>query len=145
MSTEPNLILAVDLGTQHVGTALAYGTTGVSLPAKTYPRAKQQAERAIVQLVNSRKITTVVVGNPCNELGQETEFSQQARNFCRRLAQRVDADVVLHDEHLTTEEARERLNSVSPRDKVRDKGLLDAVSASIILESYLESSTTNND
>ena len=61
---------------------------------------------------------------------KQTEIVEE---FAGRLAQiDVDAELVFQDESLTSVEAERRLG------QVKDKGLIDAEAASIILQDYLE-------
>ena len=75
----------------------------------------------------------MVVGYPRNQSGESTKQTEIVEEFAGRLAQiDVDAELVLQDESLTSVEAERRLG------QVKDKGLIDAEAASIILQDYLE-------
>ncbi len=135
-------ILALDVGDSRVGTALGEQSSRHASPYKTFDRAKGVAEAAILKIVEERQIKTLVVGMPLSADGQRTQQCEKVENFCRRLQKRAVLEIHYVDEHLTTEEAKQRLrlNGASER-QAREKGTLDSMSAAIILEEYFNTLT----
>src|SRR5471032_496806 len=70
-------------------------------------------------------------------IGQEVTLTARARKFANRLHGRFGVQVELHDERLSTVEARAELFDRGGF-RALDKGSVDAASAVIILESWFE-------
>ncbi len=69
--------------------------------------------------------------------GTEQKITNKARKFANRLHGRFDIQVILHDERLTTIEARAELfNKFGYRGLNKSK--IDSISAAIILESWFK-------
>lgn len=139
--TTPTYILGLDVGDKRVGVAIAHSESGVATPLAAFERGGGAAERNIISLVKERGVGLIVVGLP---LGEENELNEQCHKiekFCRRLRNRIPVRIGYVDEYATSAEAAERL-SRSPSTTMRKslgKGAVDAISAVIIVESYLSS------
>ena len=85
-------------------------------------------------------IDTLVVGEPRTEHGAPSEAMVYVRQVVTQLKKRFpDIPVVLHDERYTSRLAqRTILEAGIPKMKRRDKALVDRVSATILLQSYME-------
>ncbi len=129
-------IIAFDFGTQSMGMAIGQEVTGtarslISLKVK----AGMPDWKRIETLLKEWQPDLLVVGLPLNMDGSEQPLTACVRKFARRLEGRFGVRTVLHDERLTTVEARAWLfNSGGYR--ALDKGSVDAMSAVIILESW---------
>lgn len=133
-------LLGLDIGDKQVGTALADSSVGIALPHQTFNRAKGDAERRILGLLSERGIATVIAGLPLSEYGEESEQCEKIRNFCRRLQKRAAFTLEYVDEHLTSFQAEQQLEAARiPLRRAKKAGQTDALSASIILQSYLDS------
>lgn len=78
----------------------------------------------------------VVVGYPKNMNGTVGERAEKCSLFAEKLHEMTDIPVELWDERCTTVSAHSYLNVTNTRGKKR-KAVVDAVAATIILESYL--------
>ena len=78
----------------------------------------------------------IVVGNPINMNGTAGPRSELCQAFADRLRELSGLPVVLWDERSTTVSAIGILNTTDTRGKKR-KAVVDAVAATLILESYL--------
>jgi putative Holliday junction resolvase len=130
-------ILALDVGDVRVGVALADAPRQSATPVDTYERAQGRAELQILKLIADRAIAQVVVGLPLGGRGERTEQCQSVEKFVRRLAKRTPVPFVMHDEHLTTEAAKEWLSARGKRATPKGPYSIDAVSAAVILDEYL--------
>jgi putative Holliday junction resolvase len=84
------------------------------------------------------------VGLPLNEQGEETDSSLFVRNYCRRLQKRVEINIEYIDEWGSTIEAKQRLIETKKLPiRSKEKGIIDAQSACIILQSYINSLKSN--
>ncbi|MDZ4786384.1 MAG: Holliday junction resolvase RuvX [bacterium] len=135
-----SVILSLDVGTKRVGLALTNEEGEFPFPFKTYNRAAGEAESKILLLLEQRGIELVVVGLPLNVKGDKTEQCKDVEKFCRRLSKRSKIKIEFVDEHLSSEEAKERLTEAKGgRISVSDlKASIDAAAAAVILEYYLK-------
>jgi len=134
-------ILALDLGARRIGVAVSdeLGITAQGMP--TLERRNIRADLdALAEIIRGRDVRLVVVGNPLHMSGDESPGSARAARFADRLRRRAGVEVVLRDERLTSREAsrvlRESGASIARRAQAVDK-----LSAVLILESYLDSSS----
>jgi putative Holliday junction resolvase len=83
----------------------------------------------------------LLVGLPLGPEGDETEMSKAARQFGAQLAARYSLPVEFADERLTSRAAESRFIELRARGELRRKNAdqLDAISAQIILENWLQS------
>lgn len=131
-------ILGLDVGDKRVGIAICDPGTGVISSLQTLSRAQGRAEKAIIKLVQEYGVEKLVAGLPLAANGAITPQAERVQSFCRRLGKRIQAEIIFVDEFGTSKEAEERLRASSKRAKV-EKGMVDALSATIILQLYLDS------
>lgn len=131
----PYTAIAFDYGTKMIGVAV-----GQSLTASATPLAALKARDGvpnwdqIAALLKEWQPARLVVGLPLNMDGSESDMSQRAAKFARRLEGRFAVPVSQVDERLSSFEARGELLAEGRRD-FRDAGV-DSLSAALILESY---------
>ena len=124
-------ILAIDYGTKRTGIA-------VSDPLDTVDT--KGLEAWLAKYFASEDVSTIVVGKPSRMDGTPSETWR----FIEQLAVRLrkawpDKEVVFHDERFTSVMAhRTMLESGIGKMARRDKALVDKISATIILQSYME-------
>ena len=132
-------ILAVDLGMVRTGIAVCDKGEILSSPLCTIQEGNPEKVPAkVAELVISEKAEMVVVGHPKNMDGSCGESAKRAEDFAEKLRGLIDLPVELWDERMTTVSAIGFLNETDVRGKKR-KEVIDAVSASIILENFLQS------
>ncbi len=132
-------ILAVDYGDQRTGIAVSDATGSIAGEAFVIRQWDPQAlAEEIARVCASRGVERVVLGNPLNMDGSAGPRSERSRDFGRLLAQMLDVEVVMWDERRTTVEAHDILTANNRHGKKR-RDTVDAVAATLILESYLGS------
>ncbi|MDU4289454.1 Holliday junction resolvase RuvX [Mixta calida] len=134
-------LLAFDFGTKSIGVAVGQQLTGTARPLNALKAQDgvpnwEQIERLLKEWQPDR----VIVGLPLNMDGTEQPLTARARKFANRLHGRFGVQVDLHDERLSTVEARADLFSRGGY-KALTKGSVDSLSAVIILESWFENLT----
>ena len=97
--------------------------------------AKAQNDKELKRIIDKYEITHIIMGNPINLNGSLSDKSKEVLNFVEILKENFNCKVILTDERLTTIEANKIL--VNTKGKKRKK-VIDAVSATIILDSYLD-------
>lgn len=126
--------LALDVGEKRIGVALADSAVRIAIAYDTIEVDGTEVEQ-IQKLLISEQIDTLVVGYPRNQSGEATAQTAFVEAFVERLGT-IESDVVYQDESLTSVRAEEIL---AARKKPFEKGEIDAIAASLILQDYLES------
>lgn len=136
MATER--ILAVDVGGKRYGLAQSDPLRLFASAVGTFDEAGVLAKIADIRSASS--VSTLVVGWPVKMDGSEGEATANADAFIRRCQKRFpDLTCVRVDERLTTVMARRTiLDSGVNRKRRQEKGLVDAVAAAHLLQSYLD-------
>ncbi|CUX95934.1 Putative Holliday junction resolvase [Candidatus Mikella endobia] len=131
-------IIAFDFGTRSIGVAVGQHITCTAQPLMSF-KARDGVPnwKYIEKLLNEWNPSTVVVGFPLNMDGSHQQLTAKAHKFANLLHSFFSIYVVLHDERLSTVEARNQLFNLGGY-RALDKGQVDASSAVIILESWLE-------
>lgn len=130
-------ILAVDYGDARTGLAVCDPGEMLASPLGTIAQwDPEKTAEEVVRAAGETGAQEIVVGNPINMDGTAGARSQTCREFAALLEQKSGLPVVLWDERGTTVTAARYLNTTDTRGKKRKK-VIDAVAATIILESYL--------
>ena len=132
-------ILGVDFGDTRTGLAvsdasrfLASGIGYIS-PGGIVKTADKVAEVALEQ-----KVSAIVVGLPKNMDGSEGFRADRCREFADLLRERLEnIPIAMMDERMTTMSASRYLNETNTRGQKR-KGVIDTLSAQIILQNVLD-------
>ena len=130
-------IMAVDFGDSRTGLAVCDKSEFLASPAGVIE--EKDFEKCIEKVAAAAKENAaeeIVVGYPKNMNNTIGERAQKCALFAEKLAELVDVPVKLWDERSTTVSAHYYLNHTNTRSKKR-KAVVDAVAATIILESYL--------
>ncbi len=130
-------ILAVDYGDARTGLAACDPGEMLASPVGTVEHWDPQkvAEEA-AKAAKEVRAERIVVGHPLNMDGTAGPRAQLCREFAALLREASGLPVVLWDERQTTVTATRYLNATDTRGKKRKK-VIDAVAATVILESYL--------
>ena len=132
-------MMAVDFGEARTGLAVCDETELLASPAGII--AEKSATKTVAKIAaaaTEQGAKLVVVGLPRNMDGTEGERAQRCRYIAGQLEELLPGTpVVLWDERATTKTALSILDETGTYGKKR-KSVLDAVAATIILESYME-------
>lgn len=120
--------ISIDYGTKKSG--LAYAVAGIAFPHKTVGTA--QIYTHLETFIAEKKPDFIVIGMPYNIDGSVSEHAKRCEKFGKKVSEKFGIPVVFHDERLSTSEARIAFSENEYH------GDLDAESARIILEDYLE-------
>lgn len=131
-------ILAIDYGTKRTGIAVSDPLRIIAGGLETV--ATKELERWLAQYFAANDVSTIVVGKPVRMDGAPSETWKYVEPLAARLRKSYpDKEVVFHDERFTSVMAhRTMLESGIGRMARRDKALVDKISATIILQSYME-------
>ena len=129
-------IMAIDYGDARTGYAISdasgllAGETGV-LPSRNEDKLLED----LCRIYGEKEVGRIALGRPRNMDGSEGPRAEKSRALKEKLEER-GCRVVLVDERRTTVEAHAILTETGRRGKQRKKRV-DAVAASLILETYL--------
>ena len=128
-------LLGFDFGLKQIGVAsgqtLTSSATGLTILKAVDGMPKwDQVEK----LLKEWSPDLVVVGLPLNMDDSESDLSNRARKFARRLQGRFAVEVEMVDERLTSREAK----SIGRDQGTQDLTKIDHIAASLILQSWLD-------
>jgi putative holliday junction resolvase len=131
-------ILAIDYGTKRVGLA-------VTDPLKIIATALDTVHSKDIFVflktyLETEEVEAFVVGMPVNLDSEDTNNTPHVKGFVKNLKKTYpDIPVHLHDERFTSKMALQAMiaGGSSKKDR-REKGNIDKISATIILQSYME-------
>ena len=131
-------LIGFDFGTRSIGVAVGQRITGTARPLGA-PKAQDGTPdwKAIEKLLKEWQPEAVIVGLPLNMDGTEQPLTARARNFANKIHGRFGVKIILHDERLSTVEAKAGLFEQGGY-RALNKGKVDSASAVVILESFFE-------
>ncbi len=133
------VILSVDYGDVRTGIAVCDKMEILASPVTVITQSYEPKLIAeIEKIISQHKPELIVVGLPKNMDGSSGERAEKCKKFADALSERTGIKTIMVDERLTTVSAHRALNVTNVRGNKR-KGIVDAVSAVMILESYLAS------
>jgi len=137
-------IVGFDVGERRIGVAISDATcmlarpVGILRAATLDGEAVRQAANEVWRLAAEEDgVATIVVGLPRRLDGTANEMTSRVESFAHELGELTQLPVVLQDERLTSREAESRL-AMREKDWRARKQQLDAASAAIILQDYLD-------
>ena len=133
------IILSVDYGDARTGIAVCDKMEILASPVTVIHESYEPKVIAkIKEIVSEKKPELIVVGLPVNMDVSKVERAQKCTLFAEKLKEETGIEVKLCDERLTTVSAHRVLSDNNVRGQKR-KNVVDAVSAVMILESYMKS------
>lgn len=137
-------ILAIDYGTKRTGLAVTDPLRIIAGALETVDT--KQLEKFLADYFSKNDVDIIVLGKPSQMNGQPSETMRFIEPLAGRLRHVYpDKEIVLYDERFTSVIAqRAILDSGIGKMARRDKALVDRVSATIILQSYMESLEYNS-
>lgn len=139
-------ILAIDFGRKRCGIAATDTMRIVANGVATVPTA--QLNEFILKYIASEPVDLIVVGEPTDMHGAPSESQRYMRPGIARLRRVLPTDIpiVFFDERFTSVLAHKAmLDGGLGRMARRDKALVDEISATIILNDYLQSRQYNSE
>lgn len=137
-------LLALDLGTKTIGTALCDPGWRFATAGKTLERGKFGRDREMLgAVVRERGVKGVVIGLPRNMDGSEGPRAQASRAYARNLAEALGLPVLLWDERWSTVSA-ERTLIEQDMSRARRKERIDAHAAAVILQAAIDALAGNS-
>ena len=131
-------VIAIDYGNKRVGLAVTDELQLIATRLTTVH--SQEVITYLSDFVLNNNVETFVIGKPVNLRGEDTDSSESVRNFTIHLRKKFPKiNIVEVDERFTSKMASQVIaKSGMSKKKKQDKGLIDQVSAVIMLQDYLK-------
>lgn len=131
--------LAIDYGAKRTGLAATDPLKIIASALETIP--SHTLEDYLNNYFQKEDVEKVVIGMPKNIDGSDTNATPLVQAFVNRFKKIFpNKELVLHDERFTSKMALDAMIVGGTKKKARqNKGNIDKVSATIILQSYMES------
>lgn len=130
--------MGIDYGSRRTGLAVTDPLKMIAQPLEMVYTA--DLKMYLDSYLYEEDVECFVVGLPTNLSGQDTDATGPVKQFIQALKQAYpNIPVETIDERLTSHEAQQSiLASGAKKSQRQNKGLIDAVSASLILQTYLQ-------
>lgn len=126
--------LAIDYGEKRVGLAV---TDPLNMFASGLPTLERTTKKPLTEQVadacSAYSFKAIMIGLPLHMNGNESEKSQEVRQFASEMENCFEGPIRLIDERLSSFEAEERLKAQGIQPS-KNKGLIDQMAAKILLE-----------
>ena len=130
-------ILAIDYGKKRIGIAISDSKKSIAFPLKTI--VNKEIFFYLKEIIQTEKIEAIVLGEPKSLNNKENILLLEVIKFKKKIISLFSLPVYLVDERFTSKIASKIiLDANIKKMKRRDKSLIDKVSASLILETYLK-------
>ena len=138
-------VLGMDVGTRRIGLAVSDPLGITAQGIETLERRNKRTDFAVLERVIRRyEIQEIVVGYPLRMSGETGSQSDKMASFAEELRRKFSLPVHLWDERLTTAEAHRILDQTEMSIKRRGQ-VIDQMAAVLILQSFLEARSHNQD
>lgn len=131
--------LGLDLGTKTLGVAITDKANIIASPLRTIHfnfEDYSSALEEVIKIVKENNITELALGMPLNMNGSKGFASERSLNFKKMLEEKLNLPVTLIDERLTSVQAHNILSDNGNKE-INHKKSVDAVAATLILETFL--------
>jgi len=131
-------IMGLDLGDKTIGVAISDPLLITAQGLKTIRRESIKKDIAeLKNIIMEYNITKIIMGFPKNMNNTVGPQGEKVLDFVEELKKRIDIEIVLEDERLTTAIAEKALirGDVS---REKRKKVIDTVAATYILQTYLD-------
>jgi len=130
-------LLGIDFGEKRIGLALSDPLLTFAYSFKTLPNNKN-IWYDLGKIILEKKIDKMIIGIPDKK--RNKKLANLIQSFIKEIIKRFNLEVITWNEEFTSVIAQEKIiQSAVKKKKRRDKGLVDRISASIILQEYLDS------
>ena len=132
-------ILAIDYGQKRTG--LAVSDTMQLIAGALGTVDTKDLEKYVLNYVSKEDVSTIVIGKPTQLNGEDSENMKRVEPFYFRLKKLFpDKEITYYDERFTSVLAHQAMLQSGIGKKARqNKALVDKISATIILEDYMQS------
>ena len=132
-----NRIIGIDFGLSKVGVAISDPSRIISMPLEVI-RYKQQKDlvESLKKIASEKNVKTLVIGYPLNMNYKENKMTDIIDKF-KAVMEENDFEIQLEDERLSSQYAKKIMIQQNIKTG-HNKEMVDILSASIILQTYLD-------
>ena len=132
-----NRVIGIDFGLSKVGIAISDPSGIISMPLETirYKNQKDLIER-LKKIALEKNVKTLVIGYPLNMNYKENSMTEIIDKF-KVVMESNDFEIYLEDERLSSQYAKKIMIQQDIKTG-KNKEMVDVLSASIILQTYLD-------
>jgi putative Holliday junction resolvase len=135
--------LAIDFGSKNIGVAVSDALGITVRPVETIRRSSLNKDiERLKFLLEDLEVESVVVGLPLRMDGTIGDAAEKTLRFIEQLRAKITVPIVTQDERLTSFEA-EQIMMEQGLNRAQRRRRSDEVAATIILQDYLSTITTN--
>jgi len=136
-------ILGIDYGERRIGLAISDPIGIIAQPLFTLDTQKTTDVFSEIQkLIREKNVEQIIVGLPKNMDGTIGKKGKEVLEFAKNLSRQINVKVNLWDERLSSVESQKILRDTKKKTR-QDKKNIDKLSASLILQGYLENAKKN--
>jgi len=129
-------ILALDIGTKRIGTAISDALWLGATPLKTILRKEDnKAREEVIKILEEYNTDIILIGIPYNMDGSLGFQAKNCLNFIKPFEEKYT--ILKQDERLSSFESEEILKQKGKK-YTKNKGLVDMTAAAVILQNYLD-------
>lgn len=128
-------ILCIDYGSKNTGIAISDESCALAFPLETV--SSNNAIERIVEIIQEKKITQLVVGLPVNMNDTEGAKAKETREFGKKLERTTGLIPEYIDETLTTYDSEQEMKEHKVKRKKR-KAIIDQLAAQKMLQEFLD-------
>jgi len=133
--------IGIDFGLKRTGIAITDDLCIIASPLTVVDSTKLM--QFLSDLIIKENAATLVLGFPTRLDGSDSHITENVRILKSELEKNFPTiSVVLQDERYSSAESMKVVHKAGKKKQQKDKGLIDKISAAIILQDYLE--TLNN-
>jgi putative Holliday junction resolvase len=130
------VLIGIDFGLKRTGIAVTDTLQLIASPLEMIPTENLMEWLRLYE--TSHKVAGIVIGFPISISGEDTHITQNVRWFKEDLEKELaHIPVYFQDERHSSQRAAETIHHVGKKKHGRNKGIIDKVSAAIILQDYL--------
>ena len=130
--------IGIDFGLKRTGSAITDDSGIIASPLETID--SRDLPSYLKKIIETKKIKLIVIGFPLSMDGSDTDITENVRQFEKFVKGSYPTlEVVLYDERMTSKIAQKALIQISRKEQRKQKGLIDKMSAAIILQDYMNS------
>jgi putative Holliday junction resolvase len=141
--------LAIDYGEKRIGIAISDFDKNIAFPRDHVLNDSKLFQKILV-LIKEESIEKIILGYPINLNSEKTPQTLTVESFKTELEQflsknEIKTEVVLFDERLTSSIAESYMTEMGlKKSKRQEKGIIDSISAQVLLQGYLDKEKKNN-
>lgn len=128
--------IGIDFGLKRTGIAITDESRIIASPLDVVESSKLMDY--LIQLTSREKIELFVLGYPTRQDGSDSHITENVRILKMEIEKTFPTiQVVFQDERFSSSESKRVIHSVGNKKQQKNKGLVDKISAAIILQDYL--------